>query len=599
MPTNIFNYDGTKLTTVPDARIDTTSASIKFPGYGYINYGEAVNENMLWIMQNFASDSEPARPTIGQTWYDRSNEILKVYDGNRWNEVGNLLKSPTPPSTTITGILWYDTVNKQINVWAENGWRLVGPLGSAINADPQNPPVPDYSSIDTVLLSDGVSTHPVWRIMLGGTIVAIVSKDDEFIPMPSVPGGGFVSIKKGLNFNSGLVNVGYYNDLGMWRNDQTNVPNVAGAYDLGSPGFGFNRIYAATFSGKADSAVSADVATASTSASIASNSNQLGGYGPEKYLMTNRNDLPDVDLTYDLGSASARWKDVHAGTVHANNIIVNGSMLEVGNIVSISGTANQITVTGTKNVTLSTPQNIGTSSSVRFASAGLGQPPGASGSLTFGDGTIQTTAWVPGITYDLNVSPPAGNINLLVGQRTVLKFTNFINIPLYTACQEGVYSVKLVCTATNSQNLDLQWFPNSVLSPVPISGDLFEATSILTDTSSGIFSTTPVSINVKQPYAFWFDLVDGPSDPVSDRGPFMMDFMASTYTVSKMIKASSMIALGVSINNSMWLNGNGYGSGSARLNTTTPWTSLGVIRLEPSASVGTYMSGTVIVERLA
>jgi hypothetical protein len=598
MPTNIFNYDGTKLTTVPDARIDTTSASIKFPGYGYTNYGEAVNENMLWIMQNFASDSEPARPTTGQTWYDRINEVLKVYDGANWNEIGNVLKSSSPPTTTIPGILWYDTINKQINVWAENGWRLVGPLGSAVNTDPLNPSVPDYSSIDTVLLGDGVSNHPVWRLILGGTIVAIISKDDEFVPVPSIPDGGFASIKKGLNFNSYLANAGYYNDLGMWRNDQTNVPNLNSAYDLGSSGFGFNRVYAATFSGKADSAVMADVATAATTASISSNSNQLGGYVPDKYLMTNRNDIPDTDLAYDLGSQSFRWKDIYASNVNVSNIYVAGSQLQVGNIVSITGTANQIIVSGTKNATLSTPQDIGTSSSVRFASAGLGQPPGPSGSITFGDLTVQTTAWIPNLAYDLNSSPPASNINLLVGQRAVLKFTNFINLPLYTACQEGVYSVRLVCTATDSHNVDLQWFPNSVSTPVAVS-DKFETTGIVTNTSSGVFNSVPEASNSKHLGAFWFDLVDGPADPVSDRGPFMAEFIASTYTVSKMIKASTMIALGVSINNSMWLNGEGYGSGSARLNTTTPWTSLGVIRLEPAASIGTYLSGTVMIERLA
>jgi hypothetical protein len=142
----------------------------------------------------------------------------------------------------------------------------------------------------------------------------------------------------------------------------------------------------------------------------------------------------------------------------------------------------------------------------------------------------------------------------------------------------------------------LQWFPNSILTPTSIS-DEFETTTIATNTSSGIFSTTPSAQNTKKIGAFWFDLVDGPTDPVSDRGPFIMEFVASTYTVAKMIKGSSIIALGTSINNSMWLNGSGFGS--PRLNTTTAWTSLGVIRAEPAASPNTTMTGTVMIERLA
>ena len=56
MSTNIYNYNGTLETTIPDGSIDNTT-SLALPGRGYLNYGEPVNQNMLWIMQNFANSS--------------------------------------------------------------------------------------------------------------------------------------------------------------------------------------------------------------------------------------------------------------------------------------------------------------------------------------------------------------------------------------------------------------------------------------------------------------------------------------------------------------------------------------------------------------
>mgnify|MGYP003340854526 CR=1 FL=1 len=99
MATNIFNYDGTLRTTVADGSIDTSSASIRFPGRGYLNYGEPINENILWLMQHFSSASAPSQPVQGQVWYDTSQQMLKVYTGTTWLAAGGVLQSGTKPAT--------------------------------------------------------------------------------------------------------------------------------------------------------------------------------------------------------------------------------------------------------------------------------------------------------------------------------------------------------------------------------------------------------------------------------------------------------------------------------------------------------------------
>ena len=114
MATNIFNYNGVLLTTVPDGSINNTASSLKFPGRGYLNYGEAVNENMLWIMENFANASSPSNPVTGQAWYDSVNQILKVYNGTIWLATGGVIAAATAPlSGSTPGSLWFDTTNDQ------------------------------------------------------------------------------------------------------------------------------------------------------------------------------------------------------------------------------------------------------------------------------------------------------------------------------------------------------------------------------------------------------------------------------------------------------------------------------------------------------
>lgn len=59
--------------------IDTSSTSLSLTGKGYVGWGEHVQENLIRLLENFASDGvAPANPTIGQLWYDVSVPELKL-----------------------------------------------------------------------------------------------------------------------------------------------------------------------------------------------------------------------------------------------------------------------------------------------------------------------------------------------------------------------------------------------------------------------------------------------------------------------------------------------------------------------------------------
>jgi hypothetical protein len=80
--TSILVLDGTK---------DTSATSLTLFGRLVQTYGENINENFVWLLENFALDTSPANPVTGQAWYDTSVNNLKVYDASlgTWTTVGS------------------------------------------------------------------------------------------------------------------------------------------------------------------------------------------------------------------------------------------------------------------------------------------------------------------------------------------------------------------------------------------------------------------------------------------------------------------------------------------------------------------------------
>lgn len=68
--------------SVTENTINDYSTSLTLYGYGHTNYGTGLWQNMLHIMENFASSSTaPAHPTIGQLWYHSGRKSLLIYVG--------------------------------------------------------------------------------------------------------------------------------------------------------------------------------------------------------------------------------------------------------------------------------------------------------------------------------------------------------------------------------------------------------------------------------------------------------------------------------------------------------------------------------------
>ena len=68
--------DGTVVTLVPDDTVNTTALPINLFGRGYVNYGMALNENFVYMLEHFSDSTAPTNPVHGQLWYNNAQDVL-------------------------------------------------------------------------------------------------------------------------------------------------------------------------------------------------------------------------------------------------------------------------------------------------------------------------------------------------------------------------------------------------------------------------------------------------------------------------------------------------------------------------------------------
>ena len=180
--------------TVDDQTVNTET-SVTFVGKNYAGYGQAIAENFLHLLENFANPSAPLSPVQGQLWFNSStgNNQLQVWDGTRWSSTGGVKKNPGAPTLAtpaVKGDLYVDTNNQQLYLYTGTSWILVGPnFSSGAKTGPQIETIVDLSDAENAIVTFWINDERV----------AILAKD-TFSPKGQIP--GFSTIKKGFNLNT-------------------------------------------------------------------------------------------------------------------------------------------------------------------------------------------------------------------------------------------------------------------------------------------------------------------------------------------------------------------------------------------------------------
>jgi hypothetical protein len=133
MPYILKKSNGLTLATVADGSIDTTTTPLTFVGKNYSGYGQILDQNVVYLLENFANSSPPIKPMTGQLWFDSANKLLKVYNGTQFKPLQNFSTQATQPLSSNKGDLWFDDSTQKLYIYNGNTYALIGPQQSQFN----------------------------------------------------------------------------------------------------------------------------------------------------------------------------------------------------------------------------------------------------------------------------------------------------------------------------------------------------------------------------------------------------------------------------------------------------------------------------------
>jgi hypothetical protein len=179
MAYQVNKTDGTIVATVADGQIDTLSTDLTLIGKNYSGFGEALNENFIKLLENFANTTIPTHPIKGQIWFDTNELKLKVYSGAEFIPVSSATIASTQPLSLGTGDLWFNDVAKQLYFFDGTSTILLGPSYSVSQG---------LSGLKVDSILDTLNqTRVITYLYNNGILLGIFSKD-AFTPKNAIIG---------------------------------------------------------------------------------------------------------------------------------------------------------------------------------------------------------------------------------------------------------------------------------------------------------------------------------------------------------------------------------------------------------------------------
>ncbi len=185
---NFSDSGKTPIEVVAQTKNDQTSISLV--GRNYPGYGQAIAENFLHLLENFANTVQPKDPIEGQLWFDSGEYKLKVFDSGTWRPVNGVHQSVNEPNNKKVGDIWVDTQSDILYIWNSQTWVQIGPNFSTSLRTGAYP--------DQILGTDG-ELHDVIFMYLNDNAIEIIAKE-SFRPVELIE--GFTGLVPGVNLTS-------------------------------------------------------------------------------------------------------------------------------------------------------------------------------------------------------------------------------------------------------------------------------------------------------------------------------------------------------------------------------------------------------------
>jgi len=505
--------DGTVFATIADGTVNTNSSMI-LVGKNYAGYGEFLDENFIHLLENGSNTTAPSSPLTGQLWWDKTNSLLKVYNGSIFKTISAATSSATAPVSNVQGDLWYDTVNQQLKVWTGAAFIVVGPAFSSSEGT--------TGAIPETINDSSASPHFVTSLYVNNTRVAIVSKDANFTPAAPI-NSTFPTIFNGITlWNSGspvfggsatnaqlLDNLDSTDFMRATANTATSgilrVQNNTGLF------VGTANVFNVSAANN-DALIKSDISTGNLV--IQAN---VGGTTYDVARALGASGTFAVSNAATVGTTLNVTGNVTGGNLNTGAQVVATGNVTGGNIVTPGLITASGAITSTANVTGGNLRTAGlVSATGNITSAG-----NVAGTFFIGNGSqltglslgVSVTKFVNG-TSEGNIGDTNGNINFNVaGTSNVAVFTTtggvFTGITTPSIAKSGTNAVgnigsasnffnRVFATATTALYADVaeRFASDEVMEPgtvVELGGtkEITRATSELSEQVFGVISTNP------------------------------------------------------------------------------------------------------------
>lgn len=374
MPYTFNNSDGSVSTTVADSTIDTSTYALALVGRNVSNYGLYFAQNTIRQLENFASATAPSASTTltGQLWFDKTENLLRVYDGTRWKRATNILVDSTAPSSNLVeGTAWFDTVVDKLKIHDGSSFKIAGYSGEVSTAFSSTTNIGNPSNYGTklrnIFLRDSTGVD---RAVLALTYVNDSSSPSVNVGT-TITNYGAETIMAIFSDHSEFTAANSNSSTeGEDRNWYAELVGTGGIGTVIRPGINLRSEYDTTSLALSERAYRADATYTLNLGSIGSDGANISA---TEVIHTGRSYVPDATNTYNIGSSSYRFADTYTGTLYvgngttgaintAGNISIGNSASRVSTIhttqFNVSGNVSFATGTATDAVTTATPNTL-------------------------------------------------------------------------------------------------------------------------------------------------------------------------------------------------------------------------------------------------
>jgi hypothetical protein len=505
--------DGNVFATIADGTVNISSSMV-LVGKNFAGYGEFLDENFVHLLENGSNTTAPPAPLTGQLWWDKTNSLLKVYNGTIFKTISAATASATAPVSNVQGDLWYDTVNQQVKVYTGAAFIVVGPAFSSSEGT--------AGAIPETINDSGASPHFVTSLYVNNIRVAIVSKDATFTPAAPII-TTFPQIFNGITlWNSGSPVFGGSATNAQLLDSLDSTDFMRATANTATTGTLRINNDSGLFVGTANAAVISETGNDGIVRSSISGGNlviqaNVGGSTFDVARALGASGTFAVSNAATVGSTLSVTGNITGANLNTGAQVVATGNITGGNIVTAGLVTAAGTITSTANVVGGNLRTVG----LITATGNITSAGNVAGTFFIGNGSqltglslgVSVTKFVNG-TSEGNIGDSGGNINFNVaGTSNVAVLTTtgavFTGITTPSIAKSGTNAVgnigsssnyfnRVFATATTALYADVaeRFAADEVMEPgtvVELGGakEITRATSELSEQVFGVISTNP------------------------------------------------------------------------------------------------------------